>query len=508
MTMVRSGLWSRRNFLKALGAGAAALALPQGAAPARAAAGAKKLNFVFILIDDMGWRDIGCFGSTFYDTPAVDRLAAEGMRFTQAYAACPVCSPTRASIQTGKYPARLHLTDYIPGARKGKLLPAEYLHYLPLEEMTLAEAFKAAGYATCFIGKWHLGDEPYWPEKQGYDINIGGTQAGSPRSYFSPYGNPKLPDGPKGEYLTDRLAEESAKFIDANRERPFLLFLSHYAVHNPQQGKKDLVARYAAKAAALPPPAGPRFAEDHGRQVRQVQDSPVYAAMVQSVDDCVSRVMKKLDEAGLADRTVVFFMSDNGGLSTAEGTPTANVPLRAGKGWVYEGGIREPMIVKWPGVARPGSVCDEPVISTDFYPTMLEMAGLPLRPQQHCDGTSIVPLLRQAGSLKREALYWHYPHYGNQGGAPSGAVRAGDFKLIEWYEDNRIELYNLKDDLGERNDLAAKMPEKAGQLRGMLHAWRQSVSAAMPTPNPDSGKPSAAPANKQKKGAKTQPADD
>ena len=491
---------SRRAFFKVAAMAGVAAILPQS--PAGAASGAapagKRLNFVFILIDDMGWMDLGCYGSRFYETPNIDRLAAQGMRFTQGYAACPVCSPTRASIQTGKYPARLHLTDFIPGARRGRLNPPEYFHYLPLEEVTVAEALKEAGYATGFFGKWHLGgDDQYFPDRQGYDVNVGGTGAGSPRSYFSPYQNPKIPDGPAGEYLTDRLGEEAAKFIEAHRTEPFFVFLSHYAVHNPLQAKKDVVARYEAKAAALPQDK-PRFMKDLGRDVRQVQDHAVYAGVVQGVDECVGRVMKKLDDAGLADSTVIIFMSDNGGLATSEGTPTANVPLRAGKGWLYEGGIREPWIVRWPGVVRPGSTCGEPVISTDFYPTILEMAGLPLRPKQHCDGLSIVSLLKESGKPAREALYWHYPHYGNQGGAPSGAIRCGDLKLIEWFEDNRVELYNLKDDLGEHNDLAAGMPEKAAELRNKLQEWRRSVDAAMPTPNPDYGKPGSA---SPKKGA-------
>jgi len=480
----RAGGLSRRQFLRgavaaggAIAAGAAALMLPRrlcAAGPPE-----RKLNFVFILMDDLGWRDVGCNGSTFYETPNIDRLAAQGMRFTDAYAACPVCSPTRASIMAGKYPARLNITNFIPGMKAGKLKPPEHLHQLPLEEVTLGEAFKEAGYATCFVGKWHLGGEPYWPDKQGFDTNVAGSQAGSPRTYFSPYKMVNLPDGPAGEYLTDRLTDEAARFLAASKDKPFLLYLSHYAVHIPLQAKQEMIAKYTAKAAGLPEP---RFVAEGKNQARQVQDHPVYSGMVQSMDESVGRVMKALDDLGLADRTAVIFMSDNGGLSTAEGSPTANVPLRAGKGWLYEGGIREPMIVKWPGVTKPGSTCREPVTSTDFYPTMLEMAGLPARPQQHVDGVSIVPLLKGAASLGRKAIYWHYPHYSNQGGGPGGAVRAGDFKLIEFYEDEHVELYNLKDDIGEKNDLAARMPQEAAELRTMLHQWRQEVGARMPTP--------------------------
>jgi len=486
----KNGYINRRDFLKTISLSAVAIALPgcaiAGQQTAKAGKSNRKPNFVFFLIDDMGWMDAGCYGSTFYETPNIDRLAAEGMRFTDAYAACPVCSPTRASIMAGKYPARLKLTDYLKGRRRGKLNPADYLDQMPLEEVTIAEVLKEAGYTTGFVGKWHLGDKPYYPEHQGFDVNIGGTRSGMPRSYFYPQwrSNPPI-EGRDGEYLTDRLTDESLKFLEANSNNPFLLYLSHYAVHIPLQSKKDLAAKYKDKAEKLPPAKGPRFLPEGEREARQVQDHPVYAGMVQSVDESVGRVMKKLKELGVADNTVVIFMSDNGGLSTSEGSPTSNVPLRAGKGWLYEGGIREPMIIKWPGVVKAGSVCSEPVTSTDFYPTILEMAGLALRPQQHRDGVSLVPLLKRTGNLKRKAIYWHYPHYGNQGGSPGGVVRAGDYKLIEFYEDNRVEMYNLKDDIGEKHDLSAELPKKAAQLRKMLHDWRKAVDAQMPSPNPE-----------------------
>jgi arylsulfatase A-like enzyme len=485
--------WTRRSFLRHLAAAAVGGPAALGRIAAAGSPGRKRpagrLNFLFFLIDDLGWMDLGCQGSTFYQTPNIDRLAASGMRFTNAYAACPVCSPTRASILTGKYPARLNLTDYIGGARRGKLIPADYVRHLPLEEVTVAEALEQAGYVTGFFGKWHLGGEGYLPDKQGFALNVGGYHRGAPRSYFSPYRNPQLADGPKGEYLTDRLADEAVKFLDKARDKPFLLYLSHYAVHTPLQAKEGLALIYKSKAARLPRPRGPKFLPEGKRMARQVQDHAVYAAMVHSVDESVGRVMAKLAALGLADRTAVVFMSDNGGLSTSEGSPTSNVPLRAGKGWLYEGGIREPMIISWPGKVEPGSVCDEPVTSTDFYPTMLAMAGLPLRPRQHCDGVSLVPLLKRSGRLRREAIYWHYPHYGNQGGSPGGAVRAGDWKLIEFFEDGRVELYNLKDDIGEKKDLSARMPAKADELRAMLHRWRRSVDARMPKPNPYHGKP-------------------
>jgi len=446
---------------------------------------------VFLLVDDLGWADVGVYGSTFYETPNIDRLAAQGMRFTNAYAAAPVCSPTRTSIMSGKYPARLDTTDWFGATRKGKLLPAPYIPQLALEEVTLAEALKEAGYSTAFVGKWHMGGRPHRPEMQGFDLNVAGDGRGHPPSYFFPYRSADgiqaldLPGGREGEYLTDRLTEESLRFLEANQDEPFLLYLSYYAVHTPLQTKPALLAKYEAKRAALPPASGTRYLPEGPREARQVQDHPVYAGMVESVDQSVGRVLAKLEQLGIANRTAVLLMSDNGGLSTSEGSPTSNVPLRAGKGWLYEGGIREPMIVKWPGVVVAGSRSDHPVTSTDFYPTMLEMAGLPQRPGQHADGVSLVPLLKQTGSLERRDLFWHYPHYGNQGATPSAAVRRGDYKLIEYFEDEQVELFDLARDIGEHHDLSAEMPEKVEELRDTLHRWRDSVDAQMPSPNPD-----------------------
>jgi len=455
-------------------------------ASARIAEPRAKPNIVFVLADDLGWRDLGCFGSTFYETPNLDRLAARGMRFTDAYAACPVCSPTRASILTGKYPVRFPITDYIPGNRRGRLNPPPYLHELPTAEVTIAEALKEAGYATAFVGKWHLGGPGFLPDRQGFDVNVGGSERGSPRSYFSPYKMPSLPDGPPGEYLTDRLTDEAVRFIEVSRrgDAPFFLYLSHYAVHTPLQAKPDLIRKYKAKAAQLPPRHGPEFVPEGGRMARQIQDHPVYAAMVESLDRSVGRIMATLQRLDLDERTIVIFTSDNGGLSTSEGSPTSNVPLRAGKGWPYEGGIRVPLIVRWPGVTSPGAVCREPMISTDFFPTLLEMAGRAPLPERHLDGASLVPLLK-GGVRPRRPLFWHYPHYGNQGGTPGGALRLGDLKLIEWFEDDRVELFNLRDDPGETRNLAADRPETATALRQKLHDWRASVNARMPTPNPD-----------------------
>ncbi len=450
------------------------------------ASAADRPNIIFVLADDLGWRDLGCTGSTFYETPNLDRLAGRGMRFTNAYAACPVCSPTRASILTGEYPVRFPITDYIPGNRRGKLNPPAYLHELPTAEVTIAEALKEAGYATAFIGKWHLGGPGFLPDRQGFDVNVGGSERGSPRSYFSPYQMPTLPDGPPGEYLTDRLTDEAVRFIEDSRrgDSPFFLYLSHYAVHTPLQAKPDLVQKYRTKAAQLPPPDGPAFLPEGGRTARQIQDHPVYAAMVESLDQSIGRIKATLERLDLDDRTIVLLTSDNGGLSTSEGSPTSNVPLRAGKGWPYEGGIRVPLIVRWPGVSKPGAVCREPVISTDHFPTILEMTGGTPLPGRHLDGASLVPLLK-GGTRPERPLFWHYPHYGNQGGAPFGAVRLGDLKLIEWFEDDRVELFDLRDDPGETRNLAADRPERATALRQRLRDWRASVNARMPTPNPD-----------------------
>jgi len=453
-------------------------------------------NVIFILADDYGWSDLGCYGSTFYETPHLNRLAASGMRFTQAYAACCVCSPTRASIMTGKYPARLHITDWLPGRGDNphqKLNRPIIVQNLPLEEATLATPLKEAGYKTALVGKWHLGGPGFYPQNHGFDVNFGGSERGSTPSFFSPYNvttingfrsyeMPNLSNGPPGEYLTDRLTDEAIKFIEQSKDGPFFLYLAHYAVHTPHQAKEKLVEKYAAKAAKLPP-AGPEFLPEGDRQARQIQNHPIYAAMIESLDQSVGRIMDRLVELGLDQNTIIIFTSDNGGLSTSEGSPTSNLPLRGGKGWNYEGGIREPLLVKWPGVTQAGAVCEAPVMSTDFYPTILEMAALPLRPAQHLDGVSIAPLLKGATRPDRP-LYWHYPHYSNQGGRPSGAVRLGDYKLIESYEDMHVELYNLKEDVGEKNDLSQKLPEKVAELRDKLHAWRTEVAAQMPTPNP------------------------
>lgn len=429
-----------------------------------AAKPASKPNIIFILADDLGWTDGGCFGSKFYETPNIDRLATQGMRFTDNYSACTVCSPSRAAILTGQYPARLHLTDFIPGKvhTKAKLSVPDWTMHLPLEVPNLAKTLKTAGYATANIGKWHLGEAAFWPEKQGFDLNVAGCDMGHPPSYFSPYKIPTLTEGPQGEFLSDRLTNEAIKFIEQNKDRPFFVYLPHYAVHHPVMAKPEVIAKYKSKVNPKAP---------HKR--------PEYAGLIESVDDSVGRLLAKLEELKLSENTVVIFTSDNGGLSTI----TNNLPLRAGKGSAYEGGVRVPLIIKWPGVTKPGSLCHTPVIGVDFYPTLLAITGVMPSPGV-VDGENIEPLLRQSGSIKRDAIYWHYPHYHQTGGTPHGAIREGDFRLVEFYEDNHVELYNLKEDIGETNDLAAALPEKTAALRQKLHDWRQHVDAQMPTPNP------------------------
>lgn len=435
---------------------------------------ADRLNVVLIVADDLGWADLGCYGSKYHRTPHLDRLAADGMRFTQAYAAAPVCSPTRAAIISGRHPARVGITDWLPGRADRsdqKLLRPPLANELPADLPTLPGALQKAGYVTGHIGKWHLGGKGAGPTDRGFDVNVAGNQAGSPLSYFAPYvgknGNviPGLEEAPKGEYLTDRLAAEAERFLDANRDKPFFLYLPHYAVHIPMKAKADLTAKYKA---------GPP-----GRQ-----GNPVYAAMLESLDDAVGRVRQKLDDLKVADRTLVIFTSDNGGLCTLEGPntpPTINAPLREGKGFLYEGGIRVPLIVRWPGVTKAGSESATPVVSTDFMPTVLEACGI--RGTEQLDGVSLVPLLK-GGAIDREALHWHYPHYSNQGGKPSGAIRAGNWKLIEFFEDGRRELFDLKTDPGENRNLAEVKPEVVQKLGDQLVAWRTAVGAKMPEPNP------------------------
>ena len=458
---------------------------------------AKRPNFVFILVDDLGYMDIGANNpATFYETPNVDQLSREGVRFTNGYAANPVCSPTRYSIMTGKYPSRVDATNFFSGKRQGRFKPAPLNNHMPLSEMTVAEALKEAGYRTAFFGKWHLGPtEEFWPEQQGFDLNFGGHARGAPRNYFSPYFNPRLKDGSQGEHLTRRLTDEVIRQIDEFKDDPFLCYLAFYTVHTPLQAPKDLIAKYREKAEAL---AGqPEFAEDEqvwpgakARRVRILQKHATYAAMVESMDAAVGRITDRLKELNLYDNTVICFTSDNGGLATSEGSPTSNLPLRGGKGWLYEGGIREPFLIRAPGVSKSGNVCDTPVISTDFYPTILDLAGIGLKSEQHLDGKSLVPLLSGDNTIARDALFWHYPHYSNQGGIPGGAIRIGDYKLIERFEDGQSHLYNLKSDIGERNDLAASMPDQVASMKTRLHNWYENVDAKfLQAKSPESATP-------------------
>ncbi|MBF0245497.1 MAG: sulfatase, partial [Planctomycetes bacterium] len=407
-----------------------------------------KPNIIFILMDDLGWRDLACCGSDFYETPNLDRLASKGMRFTQAYAACPVCSPSRASVMSGKFPARLGVTDWIDWGGtyhpvKGKLIDSPYIKHLSLKEKSLARALHEGGYRTWHVGKWHLGGPETYPEKHGFEVNIGGCARGCPSTYFSPWNIENLPDGPVGEYLPDRLTDEAIRLIHRDSDRPFFLNLWYYLVHTPIQAKPELVARFEAKAKAMGLDEREALVEGEFHPItrkstqrvvrRVIQSNPVYAAMVWSMDENIGRILNALEESAQMDNTLIVFASDNGGLATSEGSPTSNLPLSEGKGWMYEGGTREPLIVHWPKRVSGGTLCDVPVSSPDFYPTLLEAAGLELIPEQHVDGLSMMPLLTGSGGLPERPLFWHYPHYGNQGGTPGASVRLGDFKLIRFF---------------------------------------------------------------------------
>ncbi len=453
-----------------------------GAVPCdrRACAAETKPNVVLIVVDDLGWADLGCYGSKFHKTPNLDRLAAEGMRFEQAYAACPVCSPTRAAILTGRYPQRMNITTWLPGHpdRPAHRLKQPVVSLqLPASETTIAESLKAAGYTTAWVGKWHLGGKGSAPTDHGFDINIAGDHMGQPYSYFAPYSNkdgktiPGLEQAPEGEYLTDRLAAEAEKFIDAHHQQPFFLYLPNYAVHTPLKAKQEIIAKY-----------GPMPAQANGSQI-----NPIYAAMMESMDEGVGRVLKKLDDLKLSERTLIIFTSDNGGLANGKGQiipPTSNTPLRDGKSHLYEGGIRVPLIVKWPGVVKAGSINREVVSSIDLYPTIVAACGQ--KTTAELDGLNLRPVLDGTDTLKRDAIYWHFPHYnGNAGAKPGAAIRAGEWKLIEFYETGRQELFNIAKDMRESNNLIEQNADIAKGLHAKLAAWRESVGAKMPTPNPD-----------------------
>jgi len=447
----------------------------------------KKPNVVFFLVDDLGVMDIGAYNpDTFYETPHVDQLAKSGVQFRQGYAACCVCSPTRFSIMTGKYPVRSGCTNYFGGTRSERFNPAPVHEQLDSSEITLAKAFKEAGYKTAFLGKWHLGPtEEFWPENQGFDVNIAGCHLGAPSSYFAPYRNPRLPDGPDGEFLTERLTNEAVALIKSMKDAPFFLYFSFYQVHTPLMAPEPVIEKYRQKAKqlGLPPTNEELFApeeqtwpSDDPRLVRERQTHPVYAAMVESMDTAVGRVVETLREEHLLDNTIICFVSDNGGLSTAEGSPTSNLPLRAGKGWLYEGGHRVAYIIRTPGGTHIDS--DVPVITTDFYPTLLDLAGLPPRPEQHLDGVSLKPVIDGTQTtLDRESLFWHYPHYANQGGFPGGVIRKGEWKLIRRYEDGRTHLYNLNTDPSEQHDLSATEQDRTKTMASELDHWLQSTGA-------------------------------
>ena len=507
------------------------------------AVNSKKPNVVFILADDLGWSDTQCYGSKFYETPNIDRLARQGVRFTNAYAACHVSSPTRGSILTGQYPARTHLTDWLAGRKDfpfQKLRNAVSMQHLPYGEYnTFPSVMQTNGYKTAIIGKWHVGEDSATCQRQGFDIHIpSGWLRGWPASsYFSPYKMPGLKDGPDGEYLTDRMTDEAINFMAENKDKPFLLYLSHYAVHDPIQGRPDLVKKYEGKLAKMqkstrkpfilegnPDDKNPLSRQELDNlldnpefqkigvlphrtvKIKQFQDNVQFAAMVESLDESIGRILVKLKELGLEDNTIVIFFADNGGMSAANfGNParvvspnklnvafaTSNLPLRGGKGWLYEGGIREPLIVKWPQQGKKGIVCDVPVTSVDFYSSILEMAGIKPNTQKHIiDGLSIAPLVKddkkKQTNLEKRAIFWHFPHYSNHGmQSPGGAVRSGDYKLLDYLENNTVQLFNLAKDPGEQNDLANIEPEKVKELKELLSKWRKDVKADMMSPNPD-----------------------
>jgi len=447
----------------------------------------EKPNVLFILVDDLGWNDLGCYGSTFHESPNLDKLAASAVKFTNAYSAHPVCSPTRAAIMTGKNPARIGITDWIPGRgdKKQKLKTPKILNELPLEEYTIAEAFRDNGYKTFFAGKWHLGDVGFLPTDQGFDINMGGNHTGQPRGgYYSPYKNPQLPDGPKGEYLTDRLTNETIKFIENSKVtgKPFFAYLAYYAVHTPIQACKRHLAKFKKKAKTLPAAPDSGYVREHDGWTKTQQNNPAYASMIYAMDENVGRLIKKLKELGIYDNTIIVFTSDNGGLSTLfwKGAPTSIYPLRAGKGWCYEGGIRVPLIIKPATNKDKAKVVDQPVVSMDLYPTLVDLAGIKPVPDQYVDGTDLVPAM-QGKQLKREAIFWHYPHYHGSAWTPGSSIREGDWALIEFYEyGNKVELYNIKNDIGEKTDLSEKYPERTKSMLNKLREMQKATGAKLP----------------------------
>lgn len=441
----------------------------------------EKPNVLLIVVDDLGWKDLGCFGSDYYHTPNVDQLAEDGIRFTSSYSACTVCSPTRASIMTGKYPARLNCTDWIEGHKypNAKLRVPDWTMYLDDHEQTMAELFKDAGYQTAHFGKWHLGeDEENWPDNHGFDLNIGGWAKGAPnknkrlgsKGYFAPYGNPRLSDGPDGEYLTERLADEVCSYIDSRNKQPLFINLWFYNVHTPLQATQEKIDKFKAL-----------------QDSSKLQKNPIYAAMVEHMDDAVGKVINKLKDEGLYENTIVLFTSDNGGLiGLGEYKITNNTPLRSGKGDMYEGGVRIPTILRFPGNKQKGRSIDEAVISIDYLPTLADLAGIKEESysRDELDGLSWMPLI-SGQAMDREAIYWHYPHYHTEGARPYSAIRKGDWKLVQNYHDQRVELFNLANDPGETKNLIEEHPGIAKELSASLEAWKVEVGAQMPSPNPD-----------------------
>ncbi|WP_321996563.1 sulfatase [Draconibacterium orientale] len=437
-------------------------------------------NVIFFVVDDLGWKDISCYGSDFYQTPNVDKLAAKGVSFKNGYAACTVCSPTRAALMSAKYPARIHCTDWIEGWKypKAKFQVPDWTMYMDTTEYTMAEAFRDAGYVTGHFGKWHLGeDSVYWPEKQGFDVNKGGWKSGGPNlnkkegfnGYFPPFGNPRLKDLPGDEYLTKRLANEACTFIEDNKNRPLFLNFWFYNVHTALRAKQEKIDKYTPLVDST-----------------KHQQNSVYAAMVEHMDDAVGQVLAKLEILGLMENTIIIFTSDNGGLQRKKEMVTSNYPLREGKGHVYEGGVRVPVIIVAPGKTQPGVVSDESVISMDFFPTLVDLAGIkvPQQIKQSWDGVSLVKTLNGKGKLKRESLFWHYPHYHKEGATPYSSIRKGNYKLIRFFEDDRYELYNVKDDISETKNLIEENIGIAEELKADLFKWYQEVGAQMPVINP------------------------
>lgn len=470
---------------------AALITLGFGIPPSFGAAEAPHPNIVFLLADDLGWADLGCYGSTFYETPNIDRLAREGVRFNTYYTAGSICSPTRASLMTGKYPVRTGITDYIPGMKippNSRFNPAPTKMVLDPHEFTLGRAFRAAGYQTFYVGKWHLGPTSDGLQDYGFDHYASTPDANDEDA--RPSGKTKA--GKSRNAKSSSRAESTSLFTKAaidfmekrDPSKPFFLMLSYVDVHTPIHARADTIEHYRAREAALPPAPSP--IPEHHALTRPRQDDAAYASVVATVDKSVAQIRQQLEALGLSHNTIVVFASDNGGLSTHKAPgPTNNSPLRAGKGWLYEGGIRAPLIVHLPAAANEGTVCDVPIISTDIYPTFLDLAGLPLRPEQHVDGVSVASLIRGKEAPARSTFYWHYPHYHGSTWAPGAAIRDGDWKLIEFYDPQSVELYNLRMDASERQNLASENPARVKELLDKLHTWQKSSGAIMPAPNPN-----------------------